>query len=60
MGVGGRVVKQRPPHVWVRVHVEPVGQGSPPRVQEESGGGPAAIARLASQAIMSDFMIEVV
>lgn len=42
---GGKVceVRQRPPHVSVCVQMEPVGQGSPPRVQVTVKTGGAVV-----------------
>lgn len=40
----GTVVRQSPPQVMVWVHVDPVGQGSPPTMQDAGGGGGGVVA----------------
>ena len=42
-GVGVNEEMQRPPQTEVWVQVEPVGQGSPPTVQETVNDGPGVV-----------------
>ena len=36
-GALGVVVRQSPPHVMVWVQIDPLGQGTPPTMQDEDG-----------------------